>query len=196
MKTWAGLLGVTVASWLALTMVHCAVPEAKPLAIEDLVTIQVKGTRIDVLPGYVDVIVADPGRAVDQAVKAGAERDDGVSNGLMFRRVQHIFITPKEMNAALAGRKYAAGEVIYGFLVESGEARGRFVKKYALKEEAQVVSREDLKQTLYVASPGYYVMVLAKQRRYLCAMHPKITMPQEGKCSECGLDLILMEVWE
>ena len=181
---------------MALTMVLGAALEAKPLAIEDLVTIQVKGTRIDVLPHRVDVIVADPGRAVDGAVKAGAERKDGLPNSVMFRGVQHSFITPNEINAAAAGRKYTAGEVIYWFLVESDEAKGRFVKKYALKEDAQVVIRGGTKQTFYIASPGYHVVVLAKRWRYRCVMHPQIIMPQKGKCPECHMDLMPVAVWE
>ena len=158
---------------------------------DDLVSVNVRGTDIDVPPNTIDVIVADPPSAVDDLLKRGARRNEDIAHSVYFRGILHLFFTPMDMNSRVAGHVYEEGDVVFYFFLETEKAKEAFVKRYSLKEYTTLT--ENKPTTLYVADPRHYVALLVKGHFYTCPMHPHVSLEKEGKCPVDGMDLIHME---
>jgi len=189
-------LNVKRETWLALLIVLCipALAGAKkdgPGPEQELVTVRLKGTNIDWVPEFVELVVADPATEMKKLIGRGAERRDKTSNSVFHRGVLYFLSTTQRWNARVKGHKFAGGDVLYFFRFGTPEARTAFLKRFKLRRQAELTDKDGQKTQLYVAGPRcYIILVVPLPAHYTCSMHPKIRTKQEGKCPICGMELI------
>lgn len=183
----------------AFLVIGCAPSGDRPTSPDsssegDFVSVNVRGTDIDVPPNTIDVIVADPPSAVDDLLKRGARRNEGIPHSVYFQGILHLFFTPKDMNHRVAGHVYEEGDVVYYFFLETAIAKQAFVKRYSLKEYTTLT--ESTPTTFYVADPRHYIALLVKGNFYTCSMHPHVSLKIEGKCPIDGMNLVPVEGYQ
>ena len=163
--------------------------------IGSLVAVSVRGTKVDILPQHVDVIVDDPEQAVSQAVKLGATKPLKDAPMIIYKRVSYQFSKPDEWNWQLTGVKAKAGDVFYSFDVESVKERTAFLLRYGLRKEVGSMGEKNgAKTAILEASPGFYVFVLTPTSVYSCATceitDGKAEQEVPGKCPKCEKALV------
>ncbi|MHC4398945.1 MAG: heavy metal-binding domain-containing protein [Planctomycetota bacterium] len=166
----------------------------------DLITVKVKGTSINVLPAYVDIIVDDPEGQADilarrRSLPMELKRHHGATPAVMLNKVHYFFFKPEDRNSDIQGHQFRDGDVVYGFELSSSDEAAEFVKRHNLKLHARIASQQG-SFSLYRASPGYYVICAVPVRRFTCSMHPQIARKAEGRCPICAMNLILVEAYQ
>ncbi len=163
---------------------------------QNLVSIQVTGTTIDLVPKRIDVITTSPEVEIRKIVAAGGKKNKrDVPNAVFFRGILYIFGTPESWNKA-TNHKFEDRDVIYTYFVESRKERAEFMTKYKLTKVTDLKGKTGHSSPLYRASPGYYVLIMAPVTKFTCAMHPQIAKSEPGKCSICSMDLIQVVSYE
>ncbi len=185
------------------TQCGCAKSET---GLDDLVTVKVKGTSIDMVPTYIDVVVADPEASANELIQRGGTKatvrqiEEGnrkVPNTVSLRGSVYIFVTPAEWKAT-TNADFEIGDVVYTFHVDSNAQRDHLVQKHHLTKHLEIQRKnEQTGRPLYMASPKYYVVVYAKTTKFTCAMWctEVIVSDPEQQCPICFMDLFPIEAY-
>jgi len=166
---------------------------------EDLVSISVRGTKIDRMPRTIDILTDTPGEGAEALVQHGGEINQGIPHSVLFHEVLYIFAQPSKWRLS-DGKQLSDGDVIYAFFVRSMKEKNDFLKRYDLVSFGTMVERNGHAATrhaptLYVASPHHYVFVMMPYSVFTCSMHPRIELEKAGKCPLCGMDLLETEIY-
>ena len=159
-----------------------------------LVTVTVQGTRINRLPKFVNILVAKPDEEAARLVRKGGKANPEFPVVVSSQDVDYVFTNPKEWKTQ-GERAFNDGDVIYTYYAESKQESDSFVERYGLKPWDKLVEKDGA-SSVYLASPGYYVMVQTPQIVYACGMHPKTQATEAGHCPICGMDLVKMKVYK
>lgn len=164
----------------------------------NIISIQVKGATIDALPSRVSIITADPAKAVSDLIESGAGERDPFPHHAIRHGVPHGFFTPKEWSNLCSSPVFQNGDVIYDYLFDSADEKDAFVRRYGLEKNVEIEYKEandeikiEIKDSLYIASPQYYVRCSIKTIMYTCPMHPlEKNVQKPGKCPICEMSLV------
>ena len=129
---------------------------------------RVKGTIINRVPNFVEVITSNPRSAAARLFAAGgrALKEDTRGNGrftIFHNEVLHIFHTGADYKTMLAGYTFKDGDIVYKYWLKSESEEKEFVERFGLlaaKRDCRV-GRTPI--TLYTASPGYFVICSGKR---------------------------------
>jgi hypothetical protein len=158
-----------------------------------LVTVQLRGTNLAIVPDQVTLIVEDPeGAAAGAAEFWGVPVEQGATR-LNHAGVMYWFLSPDDTT----GWSHKAGDVVYTFLAESAEHKRRILRGAENLKPVRAADAEEAGQGARLLSEqeGFYVHVPVKQTVWTCSMHPEVQKADGGKCPKCGMDLIEAEMY-
>ncbi len=158
--------------FLALFAVICSdsVMFSTVVSAQELIEIEIriKGTIIDRVPNFVEVITANPRSAAARLFAAGGNnlKQDTRGNGrftVFHNEVLHVFHTVEDYKTMLQGHTLKEGDVVYKYWLDSESDEKEFVERFKLQVAARDCRVGVTPVTLYVASPGYFVICSGKR---------------------------------
>ncbi len=169
-------------------------PEAaEGLSLRDLVRTEVRGTKLDMVPDSVDFFVDDLETAVAAARELGIDPQGINDNALWFRyrNVDYFAIVPAADKAYVEAVRMRPGDVVYRFLLESGDQRTVLRETASLEQVGSTKNPDGSTTPFFRASPGHYVWLLVPVQVRGCPMHPDVRVEEDDEsCPICGMDLV------
>ncbi|MCM2373591.1 hypothetical protein [Aporhodopirellula aestuarii] len=133
------------------------------------IELKIKGTTIDRVPNFVEVITSNPRAAAAQLFAAGGVNleEDTRGNGrftVFHHKVLHVFHTVADYKSMLQGHAFKDGDVVYKYWLGSEAEEKEFVERFGLQVAERNCRVGETPVTLYAASPGYFVICSGKRR--------------------------------
>lgn len=132
------------------------------------IEVRVKGTMINRVPNYVEVITSDPRAAAARLFAAGGSslKEDTRGNGrftVFHNKVLHIFHTVADYKSMLDGHTFKEGDIVYKYWLNSESEEKEFVERFGLQVAQRDCRVGEKPVTLYSASRGYFVICSGKR---------------------------------
>ena len=130
---------------------------------------RVKGTVINRVPNFVEVITSNPRSAAARLFAAGGNNleEDTRGNGrftIFHNEVLHIFHTVADYKTMLKGHAFKEGDIVYKYWLDCESEEKEFAERFGLQVAKRDCRVGETPITLYAASPGYFVICSGKRR--------------------------------
>ena len=132
------------------------------------IELKIKGTTINRVPNFVEVITSNPRSAAAKLFAAGGVnlKEDTRGNGrftVFHNKVLHIFHTVADYKSMLEGHTFKDGDVVYKYWLGSEAQEKEFVERFGLQVAKRDCRVGETPVTLYAAAPGYFVICSGKR---------------------------------